>query len=294
MLLKGVRLKTSIMTYFRYNTKSMNDKTKQIDHLIAEASTHLGEIKTMLDALLQSSKGSEDASEDEKILNIQLTLQYRLNCEDVLSFLLKIDQQLQYFLGIQPQHSAKMNMERLAYALGNEDLKQILNVLALLAGSLSKIIARYKKDHASFSFDAKKQVKQHIITRRLTQLLTKQAHFLEILHKLELAIEQQLKWEAEGPVLDHIAALRGPISQFYQAMLNGLEQTTQLYQEVNKTPVLNLQLNSLLEETKQLIHVMPSIYAPQLHPLPVHLEPLITSEQLEQRASAKRLRPFFG
>src|SRR5690242_20271912 len=110
-----------------------------IDLLIKKATLFLNENQFTLNKLITADTNNEGSSDEDKILNIQLTLQYRLSCEDALSFLLKMDQNLLYFLGIQPQQSAKINRDRLAYAVGNEDLKQILNVLAILTGSLSKI-----------------------------------------------------------------------------------------------------------------------------------------------------------
>ncbi|ARG98156.1 hypothetical protein [Legionella micdadei] len=273
----------------------MNDlSVNKIDHLVDEAKTYLHETKSILSKLLQVAIEDEDSSDGDKILSIQLTLQYRLSCEDALSLLLKIDHNLLYFLGIQPQHSAKTNIDRLAYAVGNEDLKQILNVLALLIGSLSKIIARYKNDQAIFALKGRKPSKQHMLTGELSKLLARQQQFVNALHKLELEIEPLLKLQAIGPVYDHIAALRGPISHFYQAILHNIGQGEELYHHVNKTPLIDYQLNSLLEEAAQVLHLMPSIYNPHpTYPLK-QFDHQLTSEQLEQRATAKRLRPFFG
>ena len=103
----------------------MNSISNKIDLLINEAKLYLNETQSLLNKLLEvtTDTDNEGSSDEDKILKIQLTLQYRLSCEDALSFLLKLDHNLLYYLGIQPQQSAKMNMDRLAYALGNEDLK---------------------------------------------------------------------------------------------------------------------------------------------------------------------------
>jgi hypothetical protein len=211
-----------------------------------------------------------------------------------LSFLLKMDHNLLYYLGIQPQHSAKMNMDRLAYALGSEDLKQILNVLAILSGSLSKIIERYKNSHASFELKQKKAPKQHIMLREASKLIIKQNQFLEVIHKLDLEIIQLLELQAAGPIFDHITALRGPISHFYQATINGLELAEKLYHQVNKTPLIDYQLTSVLKKTEEVLHLMPSIYNPHPNNPIKQFDCPMTSEQLENRAAAKRFRPFFG
>lgn len=270
----------------------MNSISNIIAPLINEANLYLNETQSILSELLQVTKDTEDeaSSDDDKILKIQLTLQYRLSCEDALGILLSMDHNLLYYLGIQPQHSAKMNMDRLAYAIGNEDLKQILNILAILAGSLSKIVARYKNTHSSFGLRDRGLKKNHTVTKEFSRLLSKQKQFLDLLHKLDTEIEQYIKMQVGEPIFDYIAALRGPISHFHQAIINGLEKGKQLYLQVNKTPLLDCQLQTLLRETEQVLHLMPE------HPnYPIkHFDHSVTSEQLEQRAAAKRLRPFFG
>lgn len=274
----------------------MNSTFNNIDLLVNEAKLSLKENQSLLGDLLQVTTESDSggSSEEDKILKIQLTLQYRLSCEDALSFLLKLDHNLLYFLGIQPQQSAKMNIERLAYAVGNEDLKQILNVLAILTGSLSKIVARYKNTHTSFALKERVSQKPHTITNELSRLLVKQNRFLTVLHQLDAEIAQLKKLQVGEPILDYIAALRGPISHFHQAIIHGLEQGKQLYHQVNKTPLIDYQLDALLKETQQVLHLMPSTYNLQPNNPIKQFDHPMTSEQLEQRAAAKRLRPFFG
>jgi hypothetical protein len=271
-----------------------NTLLNRIDNLVDEGKIHLNEINFILNDLLKTSMNVEDMSDEDKILSIQFALQYRLICEDALSFLLKMDHNLLYFLGIQPQHSAEMDLDRLAWAIGSEDLKQILSVLAILTGSLSKLVSRYKNTHASFAIKDKKPHKQHLIVRELTSLLTKQKQLVDIIEKMDLDIEQLVKLQAAGPLFDHIAALRGPISHFHQAIIHGLGQAEQLYHQLNKTPVLDYQLNSLIKETQHVLHLMPAANTPHPnHPIKQFDHPM-SSEQIEQRATAKRLRPFFG
>ncbi len=265
-----------------------------IDYLINEATLYLNETESILSKLLHATTDEEGSSDEEKIFKIQLILQYRLSGEDALSFLLKLDHNLLYFLGIQPQQSAKINMDRLAYAVGNEDLKQILNILAILTGSLSKIVARYKSSHTAFTLKDKRAQKHHIITKEWSMLLVKQNQFLETLNKLDAEIEQLLKLQAGEPIFDYIAALRGPISHFHQAIIHCLGQAEELYHQVNKTPVVDYQLHTLLKETEQVLHLMPSTYNPHPNYPMKQFDHPTTSEQLEQRAAAKRLRPFLG
>lgn len=272
----------------------MSNQPNNIDHLINEATKYLHETTSILSQLFQVATDDDDSSTEDKMLTIQLILRYRLSGEDALSFLLKMDQNLLFFLGIQPQHSTKMNMDRLAYAVGNEDLKQILNVLAILTGSLSKIIARYKNSHTSFALKHKEHPKQHKMLREASKLTAKQNQFIDVLHKIHLEIEQLQKLQAVGPVFDHIAALRGPISQFQQAIIHDLGQAEELYHQVNKTSLIDYQLHPLLKKTEEVLHSMPTIYNPHPNNPVKQFDHPLTSEQLEQRAAAKRLRPFFG
>jgi DNA-directed RNA polymerase subunit H (RpoH/RPB5) len=274
----------------------MNSISNKIERLINEAKSYLSEAQSLLTKLLQAKTDTEDdgSSDEDRMLKIQLTLQYRLSCEEALGFLLRLDHNLLYYLGIQPRQSAKTNIDRLAYAVGNEDLKQILNILAILAGSLSKIVARYKNTHNSFALRDRISQKHHGITKEFSRLLEKQNQFLKVLHKLDLEIEQIIKLQAGEPIFDYIAALRGPISHFHQAIMNGLEQGKQLYLQVNKTPLLDYQLNNLLSETQQVLHLMPSTYNHHPDYPTKQFDHPVTSEQLEHRAAAKRLRPFFG
>lgn len=273
----------------------MNELYPKIDPLINKAQLYLSEIQSILKQLVKETADAEQEDSDEnRVISIQLTLKYRLSCEDALGFLLKMDQNLLFSLGIQPQQPSMVNRDRLAYAIGNEDLKQILNILAILTGSLSKIVARYKNNHASFALRNTRSQKQCFINQELSLLLNKQNQFVEVLKELDPELALIKKTQAGEPIYDYIAALRGPISHFHQAILNGLEQTKPLYSYFNKKPILDHQLHALLKETEKVLHLMPSTYNPQpYHPIK-QFAPTKTAEQLEQCAAAKRLRPFFG
>lgn len=276
------------------NQMEKNMIPNNLAFLIEETKNELDQSLILLDKILQLPVSDEDESGGGTIVSIQLILQYRMGCENALALLLNIDHNLLYLLGIQPHHSAKMNLDRLAYAVGNDDLKQILNLLALLVKSLAKITARYKKDQASFAQHHKEPEKRNTIVRELQKLAAKQESFQHRLDKIHLEVEQLLRQQGEGPVFDHIAALRGPISQFHQAMMHGLEKAAQLYQKVNQSPVLEYQIDALLKKAEEVLHIMPGLYKHQPANLSNHVDQKTNAEQLEQRAAAKRLRPFFG
>ncbi|KTC90633.1 hypothetical protein [Fluoribacter dumoffii] len=264
-----------------------------LKNLLDEASHCMHSSENLLQEMLETPIEEESSMEDT-VFSIKLVLQYRLGSQDALSALLSIDQNLLYLLGIQPRHSRTMNLDRLAYALGEEDLKQVLHALSLLVNSLLKITHRYHQNHLSFVVShQKKTLKPHPLVKGLQKLVSQQNHFLSLIQKFAENITLLLEYQSVGPVLDHIAALRGPISQFYQAIVHGLGEAKLLYERINKKDLLEQKLEFLLKQTEEVLHARPSLYRP--HPPSPALTPLrkLSAEQLEQRASAKRLRPFF-
>ncbi len=268
-----------------------NEPIAHLEKLIAEARPHLEESQTLLNNVLNDAEKIENLSIEDQVSTLQLVLQYRLSCENVLNMLMQLDHNLLYFLGLQPQQSAKMNIDRLSYAVGSEDLKQLLSILAILVGSLSKIAGLYKYNHASFALHERQTRQRTILIRDLTKLTAKHKQFATLVAKIQVEMEALLKLEAIGPVLDHVAALRGPISQFHQALLNGLGKSEALYHKLNKNAVLEDNLSHLIKQAENVLRIMPTLYKPA--PLSKLKEPQSTAEQLEQRATAKRLRPFF-
>ncbi|CAM2956382.1 Uncharacterised protein [Legionella steigerwaltii] len=265
---------------------------EQLKKLLDEATKCIESSKNLLHEVL-SAPTEEDSSMEDTIYSIQLVLQYRLSCQDALAILLSIDQNVLFLLGIQPRHSPKMNFDRLAFALGNEDLKQLLHALSLLVNSLLKIAHRYQKDHLTFELNhQRKHLKQNMLIKGMQKLISQHNHFLNLIKKLEENVTLLLEYQSIGPIFDHIAALRGPISQFYQAILNGIGEAKLLYEKINKTELVEQKVELLLKQAEEVLNIMPSIYKP--HPSYIVPQPSkISSEQLEQRATAKRLRPFF-
>lgn len=266
----------------------------KIENLVTHVQLHLDDEAAQITTLLENPQDIENASEEDKLHAIQLILQYRLSAEEALSLLLKMDQNLLAVLGIQPNNSAKQNIERLGYSLGNEDLKQILNVLAILTGYLFNILNRYQSKEAKFKIKQQRTLtKTSRFIQNLSKISTKQAQCLESLKKLHLDLERLVKYEPEGPVFDHIAALRGPINQFHQAVLHGLAQTETLYPLIKQKVSLDATLHTVLRNAEAAFHMVAEHHRPDpsLH---LKQDDHSITEQLEQRASAKRLRPFFA
>ncbi|QMT60999.1 MULTISPECIES: hypothetical protein [unclassified Legionella] len=287
----------------------MNEiNVEQLKNLLDEATKSIKSSERLLDEL-KNAPIEEDSSMEDTICSIQLVLQYRLSNQDTLALLLSIDQNLLYLLDIQPRNSSKMNMDRLAYALGNEDLKQVIHVLTSLVNSLLRITHRYQKDHLNFELKAHqgRHIKQNTFIKGMQKLIFQHDHFLNLMRKLAENVTLLLEYQSVGPLFDHIAALRGPISQFYQATLHGLGVAKELYEKINKNELLNQKVEILLKQAEEVLNIMPSIYKPHPHytltpPSNTLTQPSSTltlprapsPEQLEQRAAAKRLRPFFN
>jgi hypothetical protein len=260
-----------------------------IDKLITQAKKALSESEIILQGLLAIDDDiDDDGDSEDKIHAMQLLLQYRLNAENALAIILKMDQHLLAFLGVQPQHSPSMNIDRMGYTLGREELKQLLSILAMLQGFLSKVTAQIHGPHARFSIKLKHQ--DSLLVKELQQVAHHFNRFLHVLPKIEIELKQLIKLEAIGPVFDHICALRGPISQFHHAIIIGLGLVETCYNKISKDKVLEHQMGKTLKQVEHLL--MPP--KPAFKPIQPTLENATTNEQLEQRAQAKRLRPFFG
>lgn len=271
----------------------MNDiNIERLKTLLDESGKDIECSQKILDELCDTANAAEVSIMEDTVYSIQLVLQYRLSCQDSLAMLFQLDQKMLYFLGIQPQHSANMNFDRLSYAIGDDDLKQMLHALSLLVSALLKITNRYQKEHVKFGLKPSKPVKQNSIIKGMQKLISRNNHFISLIHELETNVTLLLEHQSIGPIFDHIAALRGPISHFYQAILNGIGVAKELYEKINQNTPVNNKVDLLLKQAEEVLQIMPSLYKP--HPQYTFSQaPKMSLEQLEQRATAKRLRPFF-
>jgi hypothetical protein len=181
----------------------------------------------------------------------------------------------------------------MTYALGSGDLKQVLHALNQLLEHLLRIARRHQKQHGEQSEQSqKKPEKVCKIIKRMSAIIFKQSLFLNAITKLEKTVTEVLTFEAIGLTFDRIAALKGSVLQFQQAMLYGLAQSQILYELVNKNQIINLKLDSLIKKTEDVLQQMPSLYKPQPNYSLGHFVTK-TAEELEERAAVKRMRPFF-
>ncbi|MCX7116817.1 MAG: hypothetical protein NTW94_02730 [Legionellales bacterium] len=263
---------------------------------ISQIQLILAESQSSLQNLLQDAPNLE-ADPYEGIERLELLLQYRLDTEDALMKLRQMDQALLQLLGIEPMAASSTNIERMSYALGHDDLRYLLQALQPLVRALSLAALRTKRLQSAPSRLQKLQASKPSLHKKfqtsLTTIVQRHQQFLTLLQQLQHNIDLWTRLGASmGPVLDTIAALRGPISQFYQAELNGLELSFNLYQNLHQATPMAPTLSHVLQEANQAF----------LHPTPVMTPPMnlfkpaliATEEQLELRASAKRLGHFFS
>ncbi|MDX1837933.1 hypothetical protein DIZ81_10060 [Legionella taurinensis] len=263
----------------------------ELDTLLASAADTLRASQAIINDLLLDEDAvllSQEPLEHRGRL-LELTLQYRLDLQNALSRLLGLEPILLQLLGVGPHYSQTINLERLAFALGNDDLSQLLYLLGELLHSLLRIASRYQHQAKSYreahSLGKTPYKRFYLSLQKACEL---QKAMLKSLDSLEQTLKQLVKQAAIGPVLDHLAALRGPISQFHQALLNGLDCSAQFYKTTYPHLKLEEELGSVLARAEPLFK--PASYpAARFKP-----ENTPSPERLEQRAAAKRLGNFFN
>ena len=273
---------------------SMNDNSSSKESLlIAKAEAELNDANVLLESFAaewnQTTEHPLDDLDNLRIL--QYLLQYRLDTQNALSQLNKLQQYLLQLLGIEKIHSLDLNIERLSFALGSDDLHQILSILNQLVDSLLRVLAHILQQQ---SLDRKKALKH---AKKLKQIdilvkVSEKTHsFVVDLEQLKLTLEDVAGAPHPGLILDHIAALEGPISRFQQALQHGLIVSAGLYHQLQNKPHLDSQLADTLQKTNQLIANLQ--YQPQQQRLFSTPIENTNMARLEERAAAKRLGNFF-
>lgn len=278
----------------------MNEfKGNELDELVKQAAGALSDSQSVLKELVDDSEFIDTSKElnEDNIQLFQLVLQYRLDTQTALARLLQVNKLLFQILGIEAQSSFSVNLDRMAYALGTDDLHHVLYSLSQLVNSLSLIASRYKK-----TLDKEYQHKHHPHLQQLNprylkfngqiqKAISSQKHFILLIEKMSSNLQELTEGVVLGPIFDHIAALRGPISQFFQAEQNGLDLSYNLYVKIHMSPQLTLTISNVLEQANLILKELPHI--PQHNHLftPDKVE---TGKNLEQQASIKRLGNFFS
>lgn len=251
------------------------------------------------DTELTHEISSDSSSDPAKIL--ELILQYRLDSQNALMKLLHFDNGLLQIIGIAPLHSSGINLERMQFVLGHDDLQHILHLISQLIQSLmlaaQQLQKKKEKGLVKQVTKTNQPTKLFQYCERLEQAISKQKHFIMTIEELMVDLNEWNKFASIGPIYDHIIALRGPISFYYQAEQNGLELAHDLFDKFHTALKLNLQIAPLLDQSKQILqHLTPLQDTPQFFHLPPLGLPMKqqTPQQLEERANARRLGHYFN
>ena len=261
-----------------------------VDQFMQQAEQALASSQAMLQAL----------DENPTMIDIemqQLILQYRMDTQDALVKLLQLDAGLLHLLGLSSQHSPLINLERMAYALGNDDLRHVLYSLSQLVGSLSRIANRYKQHSKATLKQRQEETLLHSSTpykkleQRFQKALAQQHVFSTSITTLQQQIELWGKLDATKPVLDRIAALRKFTFEYIKALQHRMEMSHHLYKKLSNDLQLDDTLGLLLKKAHVVLTQMPVLNETGPFFSPAKID---TGLRLEERASAKRLGNFFN
>lgn len=223
--------------------------------------------------------------------SLQLILQFRLDTQDILVRLLHIERMVLSWLGIELMAGSSLNLDRIRYALGKEDLNSLLYNLSNLIDRLLKVTHKYQekqdfyKSHQKALSKGAGRVPKYL--NNLSNAHQKQQKSLQLIKSLEQELHYLEKYEAKGPVLDHIAALEGPINKFYQACRNGLEYSFSLYHLFEKKYCLVENITQTINRADKVLHQLENNLKPEN-------QPATPQETLEARARKKRMGHFFS
>jgi len=264
-----------------------------INKLVQAADTSLSDCHSLFSELTKPSNLSEISENPsaENIQTLQLVLQYRLDTQDALIKLLQIDQSLLQLLGIEPSSSYGIKLENLAYALGHEDLHILLTELNALVNILLRIIYKYQQDKKR-PYSKQKSIYQKL-NKSLQECNKLNKQFGSNIEEINQFLVHFLKRETIGPVQDHIAALKGPVSRFFQLIQSGLKNSYQLYSYLNKNKQEEKYLYTILEQAEDVLHQL-SLQNTQQHFFHPNYKPGLNPDHLSQRAAKKRLGNFFN
>lgn len=281
-----------------FNIEALETKVKKFGEELSNSQAILQEL---LDDAEDGGNGTgfQDETPENRARMLQLILQYRLDTQDILAKLFQFDNGVMQLLGISPHQSSSINMERLRYALGRDDLNHILHALSLLMDSLLLMTNRYQEKNKLSRQPMKRVLVASPLFKKVYQGLEKaleqQKLALALLLTINHALAELRNTEAISPIYDHIAALRGPITLFFQAIHHGMQLSYALYENLNQDAKLENTISSILEQVNLVLKQPAPVPAPMMLMRPARsLAPETNAERLEQRAAAKRLGCFFN
>ena len=282
----------------------MDDLIKRQEKLIEEAEACLAHVEddlTIVDEKSQQLVQEED--EESTLRTLQLVLQYRLDTQDSLQRILSCNQSLWQILGVSSQNPSSVNIERLSYALGGDDLHQALSMLSRLVDSLLRILQRYYASKLSLSGSpvqgkSKPSLKPPVVIgpllyKKMVRIVDTQKSFNFILEELnKILIIKMIEPNRKTVILKHYTQLQVVMTRFYEALLRGLVLSKGLYDRLEKASMLTKKLDELVFQAKQVLS-----QSPQLLEKPRLFQPtkaISSSQELEARATEKRLGYFFN
>lgn len=271
----------------------MSDQTAILNSILKQAEIELNQSSHLMELFSEESDGSTDFSDADSsaIETLILVLQYRLDTQNLLIQLGRLQHYLLQILGIESKQSFETKMERLSHALGSDELKHVLSMMNHLVDSLSRTLAQQSKSTLGNRV-VLKSTKSDSLLNIINKSLSHQKSFAVKMTELKLVLENIPGAPHQGIVHDHIAALQGPISRFQQALQHGLVLSGGLYQQLEKKTQLQYQVpDTLLQPSQVFQHGMTSpelqrLFKPTLGPS--------ETQRLEERATAKRLGHFFN
>lgn len=282
-----------IVVIFTSKRVRLNHSAGQIEQMVAEAEAFLVQSDAELDSLLHQMQQENDGlTLPEEAHFLQLLFQYRLDHQDLLVMLMQFEQTLMQTLQLDPIASTAVNLDRLIHLIGQEDLHQFFHDVNRIIHLLSKISQLQSQE--TFE-NHKKALKRAQKSKRLITSMTKACKKQTAFRTRLISFTEQaifmIKHEPMGPVFNHLSALVGPISRFYQCIQSGLIKTNDLVKTVMpaKQGVLSLQkMATELENTLE--KHLPEHHNNTLFQ-PKHRH--VSLATLNQRAEKRRLTKFF-
>ncbi len=266
------------------NSKQDEKAISQMDKLLRQAmlaqKQSLQHLEKAL-AFFQEDMGEMD--EEDGIQFFQLVLQYRLDKEDVIKKLLRVNGQHCAALGIHINHSAKKNLDTAAHLLGSDNLHRELALLSNLAHKLNKLLSLSDKAKHAHAEERRQY-------ERLIRLIREKGHLIGDKHEAikvgnkyrkracrgiaeihdAIAFQESFQLNIEqlaesfhayeglpkfGLIHDYLAGIKGPISQFHQLELSGITVSEELVISVGN----QLKLDRQTLTTQQLVHKLNKV-----------------------------------
>jgi hypothetical protein len=220
----------------------------------ADSQKYLNEVQS---ALLSDIEIDDDLA--HRLL--QLTLQYRLDKEDVIKKLLRVNRNLCHALGINESNSTKKSLDVAAELLGSDNLHRELSLLGGLWRELNKalsltekskrlqleekkrrerILSKIKhgedKEEATLSSEKRKKIsaKERALYYSMKDAIGHQEYFSLNLEQLSEAYHKYEGLPQFGLIYDYLAKLKGPISEFHVALQNGIGTSDAIINNLSK------------------------------------------------------------